>query len=277
MLAWTPDGGDPNRKVKLMAEKKEAGGEKRRGTGRGIQVAAVSLAMVVAGSGAALAATLHGTNAGDFLSGTARADTVHAYGGADLVYGLGGRDTVWGGNEAGFGDKVRGGAAADRLTGQMGDDALYGGYGNDGVYGQRGGDLLVGGGGEDTLNAGPGADKVDARDGRRDRIELWDSGPGDVVYYDRGTDVLLTKPAEPAGEDARRSAGVSAAEAARATGAELRAEEPPEGLFAHTGKVLVEHENEEVVVAEDDVEAHLRPGDEILDPTGRSVAGEGRR
>jgi len=244
-----------------MAEKKRA---------RGIKVAAVSLAMVVAGSGAALAATIPGTNAGEVLRGTDRADTISGYGGADLIYGYGGSDTVWGGNESGLGDKILGGTGADRLVGQQGDDALYGEGGSDRLEGQYGDDLLVGGPGEDTLSGGPGADRVNARDGLRDVIDLTGSGSGDVVYYDRGVDEFVTSSVEPVGE------GASAAEAARATGAELTAAKPPEGLFAHTGKVLVEHEGEEVLVAEKQVERHTAHGDEIIDPTGRAGAEQGR-
>ena len=207
--------------------------KKSRGS-KGIKVAAASLAMIVVGSGAALAATIPGTNAGEVLRGTDRADTIHAYGGADLVYGKGGGDTVWGGNESGFGDKVLGGTGADRLVGQQGDDALYGEGGGDRLEGQYGDDLIVGGTGEDTLYGGPGADEVDARDGLRDVIDVTGSGSGDVVYYDRGIDVLVTSSVESA----------SAAEAAEATMAELSASKPPEGLFAHTGKVLIEHEDE---------------------------------
>ena len=75
---------------------------------------------------------------------------------------------------------------------------------------------------------------------------------------------------EPVGEEA------GAAEATRTTGAELSASKPPEGLFAHTGKVLIEHEGEELLVAEGRVEAHMAHGDEILDPTGRAGAEQGR-
>jgi hypothetical protein len=253
----------PGRKESEMAEKKKA---------RGIKVAAVSLAMVVAGSGAALAATIPGTNAGEVLRGTDRADTISGYGGADLIYGYGGGDTVWGGNESGLGDKILGGTAADRLVGQQGDDALYGEGGSDRLEGQYGDDLLVGGTGEDTLNAGPGADRVNARDGLRDVIDLTGSGSGDVVYYDRGIDVFVTSSVEPVEEGS-----TSAAEAARATGAELSASKPPEGLFAHTGKVLVEHEGGELLVAEKQVERHTAHGDEIIDPTGRAGEEGGKR
>jgi hypothetical protein len=240
-----------------MAEKKRA---------RGIKLAAASLAMVVAGSGVALAATIPGTNAGEVLHGTDGADTIHGYGGADLIYGYGGGDTVWGGNEAGFGEKALGGTGDDRLVGQQGDDALYGEGGADTLEGQKGADLIVGGTGGDTLNGGPGADEVDAQDGRRDVIDLMGSGSNDVVYYDRGIDVFVTSSAQLAG----------AAEAAESTGAELTAAKPPEGLFAHTGKVLVEHEGEELLVAEERVEAHTAHGDEIIDPTGRAGAERGR-
>jgi Ca2+-binding RTX toxin-like protein/hemin uptake protein HemP len=233
---------------------------------RGIKLAAASLAMVVVGSGAALAAPIPGTNAGEVLRGTDRVDTIHGYGGADLIYGYGERDTVWGGNEAGFGDKVLGGTAADRLVGQQGDDALYGEGGNDTLEGQYGDDLLVGGTGEDTLIGGPGADEVDAQDGRRDIIDLTGSGSNDVVYYDRGIDVFVTSSVESA----------SAAEAAEATGAELTAAKPPEDLFDPHAKVLVKHNGEELLVAEGRVEAHLAHGDETIDPTGRAGAERGR-
>jgi hypothetical protein len=240
-----------------MADKKRA---------RGIKVAAASLAMVVVGSGAALAATIPGTNAGEVLRGTDRADAIHGYGGADLVYGYGGGDTVWGGNEAGFGDKVLGGTGSDRLVGQQGDDALYGEGGNDTLEGQYGDDLIVGGTGEDTLYGGPGADEVDARDGLRDVIDLTGSGSGDVVYYDGGIDEFVRASVQSA----------SAAEAAEATGAELTAQEPPEGLFEPHAKVLVDHEGERLLVAEKGLERHLGHGDEIVDPTGRAGAEQGR-
>jgi hypothetical protein len=236
----------------------------------GIKVAAASLAMVVVGSGAALAATVNGTNAGEVLRGTDRADTIHGYGGADLVYGKGGGDTVWGGNELGKGDKVLGSTGSDRLVGQQGHDALYGEGGNDRLEGQDGDDLVVGGTGGDTLYGGPGADEVNARDGRRDVIDLTGSGPGDVVYYDKGIDEFVRASVEPVEE------GASAAQAARATGVELTAAEPPEGLFDPHGKVLVDHKGEKLLVAEGRVAAHMGHGDEIVDPTGRAGAEQGR-
>jgi hypothetical protein len=80
----------------------------------------------------------------------------------------------------------------------------------------------------------------------------------------------VTSSVEPAGEEA------GSAEAARATGSELTASKPPAGLVTHTGKVLVEHKGEELLVTEKQVEAHTAHGDEILDPTGRAGTGQER-
>jgi hypothetical protein len=84
--------------------------------------------------------------------------------------------------------------------------------------------------------------------------------------------VFVTSPAQSVEEGS-----ASAAEAARATGAELSAATPPEGLFAHTGKVLVEHRGEELLVAEERVGAHTAHGDEIIDPMGRAGEEGGSR
>ena len=124
----------------------------------------------------------------------------------------------------------------------------------------------MGGTGEDTLRGGPGADKVNARDGRRDVIDLTGLASDDVVYYDKGIDKLVVSV---------ETAEASAAEAARATGAELSAAEPPAGLFKPHARVLVAHEGEGLLVPEKELGTHLSHGDEILDPTGR--AGEGKR
>ena len=236
-----------------------------------ILLTGVMLALVV-GGGAAFAANIYGTNAGEVLRGTDRADTIHGYGGADLVYAYGGTDTVWGDNEAGWGDKVLGGAGGDRLVGQQGDDALYGQGGADTLEGQKGADLIVGGTGGDTLYGGPGADKVDAQDGLRDVIDLTGSGSGDVVYYDKGIDVFVTSSVKSLDE----GSDANVAEAAEAPGAELTAAKPPEDLFEPHAKVLVDHEGEKLLVAEGRVEAHLGHGDGIIDPTGRAGTEEGR-
>ena len=234
------------------------------------RTAAVSVMMLALAAGTASAKTIPGTDYGEVLRGTDRPDTIHGYGGADLIYGRGGGDTVWGGNEAGKGDKVLGSTGADHLIGQQGDDALYGEGGDDRLEGQYGDDLIMGGPGEDTLYGGPGADEVDARDGRRDVIDLTGSGPEDVVYYDGGIDEFVRSSVEPVDE------GLGAAEATRATGAELTAAEPPAGLFEPHARVLVDHKGEKLLVAEGRVEAHTAHGAEIIDPTGRAGAGQGR-
>jgi hypothetical protein len=231
------------------------------------RTAAVSVMMLALAAGTASAKTIPGTAYGEVLRGTDRADTIHGYGGADLIYGKGGGDTVWGGNESGWGDKVLGGSASDQLIGQQGDDALYGEGRGDFIEGQYGDDLVAGGGGQDILSGGPGADKVNARDGRKDTISIR-FGEGDVVYYDKGIDVLEASTAS------REAAGLSVAEAITAGKVKAVAEDPPAGLFGHTGKVLVEHEGEELLVAEKAIGGHMAPGDEILDPTGRAAAAE---
>ena len=239
-------------------------------------MAVLAVLMLALTATAAFAVTKHGTPRGDALYGTNYADTIYGYGGADLIKGYGGADVLYGGNETGWGDKILGGAANDKLYGQNGDDALYGQGGNDRVHGGYGNDLIVGGYGEDTLKAGPGADEINAQDGQRDILEIWDAGAYDVVYYDKGLDVLLTEPVTPQGT-ANESAGLSAAQASKATKAKLLTEKAPQGLFEHTGKVLVEHEGEELLLPEKELKGHLKHGDEILDPTGRSSAEQGRR
>ena len=227
---------------------------------------AATMAMaVVLSAGAAFAShpPIEGTPRGEILRGTPHVDTVYAYGGADRVYGYAERDLLYGGNEAGFGDEIKGGSWGDRIFGQDGHDALYGGRGDDEVRGGYRGDLVVGGPGRDVLDAGPGADKTDAYDGQKDQIVIR-YGEGDVVYYDKGLDVLVA-PASPQG-----SAGLTADEAAK-NGVELLAERPPERLFEPSDKVLVEHDGERLLVAERALEGHLEHGDEILDPTGRAA------
>ncbi len=238
---------------------------------RKMKTTAAAMALTVAlSAGTALASTtapIEGTNAGEVLRGTPQADTVYAYGGADLVYGYRSADLLYGGNERGWGDKILGGDAGDRLLGQKGHDALYGERGNDKLYGGYGDDLVAGGRGEDTLDGGPGADEVNAQDGQKDTIVIR-SGEGDVVYYDKGLDVLVA-PVSPQG-----TASLSATEAGEKE-VELSAERPPKGLFEPHGKVLVEHKGEELLVSERTLERHLGHGDEVLDPTGRA-AEEGR-
>jgi Ca2+-binding RTX toxin-like protein len=228
---------------------------------------ALTVALSAGAASATTTATIEGTNRGEVLDGTPRADTIYALGGADLVRGYSERDVLYGGNEAGWGDKIKGSTFSDQIFGQDGQDALYGERGDDEVRGGYRDDLVSGGPGNDTLAGGPGSDETDARDGQKDTIVIR-LGEGDVVYYDQGLDVLVA-PASPLG-----TAGLSAAEAGEK--AELSAERPPQGLFEPHSKILVEHEGERVLVSERALEGHLGHGDEIIDPTGRASAEEGR-
>jgi len=209
-------------------------------TMRTIKTMAAALVLMFAfyaslSAGTASAKTLDGTSYGEALYGTAYGDTIYGYGGSDLAYGYGGTDLLYGGNETGRGDKLLGGTASDLVLGQKGDDALYGQNGGDEVSGGYGHDLVVGGNGEDTLDGGPGSDEINARDGQKDTIVIR-PGEYDTVYYDQGLDVLREQAVS------QESTDGSAELTASATGkVELLAKRPPEGLFAHTGKVLVEH------------------------------------
>ncbi len=215
--------------------------------------AALAVALSAGMAFATTTAPIEGTNRGEVLDGTPRADTVYAYGGDDFVRGYSERDLLYGGNEIGWGDKIKGGTFADRIFGEKGQDALYGERGDDEVRGGYGADLVSGGLGNDTLDGGAGSDEINARDGEKDTVVIR-SGEGDVVYYD--------------------SARLTASEAGEK--AELLAQRPPQGLFKPSGKILVEHEGERVLVSERALEGHLGHGDEIIDLTGRASAEEVR-
>ena len=225
---------------------------------------------VTLSAGTASAKTLEGTGYGDALYGSAYGDTIYGYGGADLAYGYGGTDLLYGGNETGRGDKLLGGTASDLVLGQKGDDALYGQGGGDEVSGGYGNDLLVGGKGEDTVDGGPGSDQINAQDGQKDTIVIR-PGEYDTVYYDKGLDVLHEQGASRGTPD-----GSADLTASGTDNVELVAKRPPEGLFGHTDKVLVEHRGEELLLSEEELKGHLEHGDEIIDPTGRAEAEQGR-
>lgn len=233
-------------------------------------LASAAFALLVV-SGVAMAASIscpnapdgfcYGTNVGDGMYGTNFVDRMYGFRGADLMYGFDSADRMYGGDEVGWGDKMRGQLGEDLLQGNLGDDALYAGGGDDTAHGGGGDDLIQGGFGNDVMSDGYGDDRVDARDGQKDLIIC---GPGnDLIYLDAGLDVL-------------RDCGSFRAAASGQTSLEVSASAPPESLFAHTGKVLVEHDGENRCVAEADAKAHLKHGDKIINPAGCSAAGEGR-
>lgn len=225
---------------------------------------AVSALLAVFSAGAALAESdpaIIGTNSGDALYGTRHADLIYGFGGADLIYGYSGRDVLYGGNENGWGDKILGGRWGDKIRGQRGDDALYGQRGKDNINGGPGGDLVVGGPGRDVLNGGPGGDQINARDRNRDIIIMCGS-EYDTVYYDRGIDILRYC------EGQSIAAASTSNKASSAEAANLSTRKPPEDLFEHSGRVLVEHKDSEQCVPEKKLTGHLDHGDGILNPAG---------
>ena len=242
---------------------------REQGTMRKITTMAATMALAVAlSASAASAVDKRGTNAGEVINGTAQSDTIYALGGPDLVRGYSERDFLYGGNEAGYGDKIKGGTWGDRIFGQDGHDALYGEDGDDEVRGGFRNDIVAGGPGNDILDGGPGADRTNAYDGEKDTIVIR-FGEGDVVYYDKGLDVLVVQ-SSPQGNTSLTASEIGDKQV------ELSAQRPPEGIFEPSGKVLVEHGGEELLVAEQALEAHLAHGDKIIDPTGRASAEEGR-
>jgi Ca2+-binding RTX toxin-like protein len=260
--AKTEENGDADRAVPVTEDKEQRAMRSIKKT------AALSATVLALAAGTASAATIDGTPEGDALYGTPQADTIYGYGGADLVYGYGDKDVLHGGDERGWGDKILGGGAADRVFGERGGDAVYGERGDDMVSGGYGNDTVVGGSGNDLLDGGPGSDEMNARDGQKDTI-LIRSGEYDTVYYDRGLDVLQNQES-PQGT-ASKGTGLTAGKV------QLLTQRPPEGLFEPFGKVLVEHEGEELLLPENALKGHLDHGDEIVDPTGRSQTQGERR
>jgi hemolysin type calcium-binding protein len=153
-------------------------------------------------------------------------------------------------------DKMYGFGGADLMEADGNGDRMYGGneFGwGDKLLGQRGEDWMEGNRGNDALYTGMGDDQVNARDGQRDVITC---GPGsDLIYLAFRLDVL-------------RDCGTNRAETSRLA--------PPDDLFAHTGKVFVNHDGSERCLPEEELKDHLEHGDEILNPAGCSNDKQGR-
>ena len=103
----------------------------------------------------------------------------------------------------------------------------------------------------------PGSDAGEVLRGSRNADTIHGYGGADLIYTYGGRDTVW------GGNESGK--------------VKVVAENPPAGLFGHTGKVLIEHEGESLLVPEDEVEDHVGHGDEMLDPTGRSGAGPERR
>jgi hypothetical protein len=84
-------------------------------------------------------------------------------------------------------DTLRAGEGDDELDGYGGADTLLGGGGKDNIVA-----LEYAGTGEDTARAGGGGAWIAADDGVKDTITC---GPGrDLVWFDRGIDVITNRP-----------------------------------------------------------------------------------
>ena len=120
-------------------------------TRRAMLVLVALVAVLVVGSGVALAKTINGNDRDNVLFGTRRADTIRGFGGEDVIFGLDGGDTLIGGR---------------------GQDEIFGGNGNDEIKAvDRSEDLIFCGPGRDRVRANPGDDLFScervARDGPR--------------------------------------------------------------------------------------------------------------
>jgi hypothetical protein len=186
--------------------KEPKGGRVRR---KVLLCAATTAALVILGSGMALAETIRcdggrcdGTNLTDVLKGSAVRDVMYGlraddelYGnvGDDELHGDAGNDTIKGGSG---GNEMYGEAGNDLLQGGSGDEDMNGGPGTDRLYSADGGDRLSGGLDRDRMSGGLGRDELlggedDDTIGSQDGVfDVVDCGPGDydAVVIDRGLD-----------------------------------------------------------------------------------------
>ena len=162
-------------------------------------LAAMATALLLAG-GAALAASLTGTNGNDTINGTEVADTINGGLGNDTLSGLAGDDSVLGGDGA---DKVFAGDAAhnrlvgnDLVAGQDGPDTVVGGVGTDDLRGGNGADTIVDGpwddSSTDTVYGGPENDNINSAGIPAHR---------DVIYCGTGTDTVEADAADAVSAD----------------------------------------------------------------------------
>jgi Ca2+-binding RTX toxin-like protein len=145
----------------------------------------VIAAMLVLGSGIALAVTKVGTDGPDKLWGTNGEDTLKGKGGNDWLFGLKGDDDLYGGKgkdwAIGGNNKVPMGGEKE-VTGGLGNDAVLGGRVADTIEAGRGNDFADGGPGGDEIVSGPGDDYL--RDGE-DK-----GGVTDNLFGGKGKDVF---------------------------------------------------------------------------------------
>ena len=158
-----------------------------------LSVILVALATTLLVGGAALAASLRGTEGQDRLVGTGDPDVLSGLGGADVLGGLGATDELRGGagDDDVYGDRCYAphdgpDCNADSPLSSPGDDVLRGGGGRDEVFGGEGDDTIYGGKDGDSLQGDPGNDTAgnDTIYGGPDDAadQLWGWGGDDKLY-----------------------------------------------------------------------------------------------
>jgi Ca2+-binding RTX toxin-like protein len=142
--------------------------------------------------GTSMADTMFGSDLRDYMFGRGGADTMHGNGGTDILEGDNGSDHIYG--DDGADTNLWGGTYNDFTnTGtDTSDDYVHGGSGNDditGGYAQSGVDRLYGEGGNDTIDASQRNAQDPAYQVTKEIIDCG-SGASDVVYFDKGLDVV---------------------------------------------------------------------------------------
>lgn len=167
--------------------------------GRTILFATLTVVLLALGSGAALAAVVHGTPGADDLVGGNGPDTLLGGPGRDSLDGRGGDDLL------------RGEAGADTLTDHAGDDILRGGRGDDTFGGNPGNDKVFGGPGDDLLLDDSGVDLFSGGAGD-DVIAVPGFGPGppslpfesDIILCGPGDDRVIAHEADYVADDCEK-------------------------------------------------------------------------
>ena len=137
-----------------------------------------------------VAATIVGTDEGEFIWGTNGPDVIVGLGGDDTIEGLGGDDIIC----AGEGDDlVDGNDGDDLIFGGPGDDELWGDAGNDIIWGSHGMDRILGNGGDDEIHGGPDMDDIDGNNGDD---TIWGDGGDDWISGGKHNDEIYGGPGE---------------------------------------------------------------------------------
>ena len=143
--------------------------------------------------GTSAADTMYGSDLADFMFSKGGNDTMHGYGGSDRLQADKGSDNVYG--DDGDDAFLWGGAyvGSTNYYPDTSDDYVHGGSGNDylvGGYAQSGVDRIYGEGGNDTIDAAQRKNPDPAAFQVTKEIIDCGAGASDVVYFDKGLDVV---------------------------------------------------------------------------------------